>query len=279
MAKKKQKCPECEAGSPLWMTTYGDMTTLLLTFFVMIYSVGQVDPQDIQLILSAFKSSLGFFDGGQTLSRGRLEEMGMNMESLPSQTTGRSLSRAKKVAESVFKPEIQAKKVRVTEDERGIIISLVGADYFEPGSALLTPAIREVLKKSAGLLGQLNRFVRVEGHSSKGEDAYLSGSTETGRSERMYMNSWDLASARSVNVSVYLQDNGVRPSLLQAVSFGSYRPLSLEGDQGTPEASAHNRRVDLVIQPNVAPVRKDDESGYGLPDTRLPGFESSIKDF
>ena len=79
--------------------------------------------------------------------RVRLEEMGMNLESLPSQTVGRSLSRAKKQAQTIFKPEVKAKKVRITEDKRGLVISLVGADYFQPGSALLTPGIEEVLIK------------------------------------------------------------------------------------------------------------------------------------
>ena len=92
MAKKKQKCPECEEGSPLWMTTYSDMVTLLLCFFVLIYAVGKATPQEVQLILSAFNNSLGFFAGGQTLTKSRMEEMGLNIESLPSQTTGRSLS-------------------------------------------------------------------------------------------------------------------------------------------------------------------------------------------
>ncbi len=277
MAKKK-KCPEPEAGAPLWMTTYGDMVTLLLTFFVMVYASGQVDPQDIQLILSAFKSSLGFFDGGQTLSKGRLEEMGMNMESLPSQTTGHSLSRAKRQAQSVFKPEIKAKNVRVTEDERGLVISLIGANYFEPGSGLLTPTIEETLRKASSLLKELNRYIRVEGHSSRGEEAYISGSQEGRRTERMYMNSWDLAGARSTNVAVFLQDQGVSASLMQTVSYGRYRPMAYEGDRGTPESAAHNRRIDIIILPNKEPVRTRAESEYRLPESRLPGFEGMIRD-
>ena len=278
MASKKQQCPPCEEGAPLWMTTYGDMVTLLLTFFVMIYATGQVDPIEIQIILSAFSNSLGFFDGGQTLSKGRLEEMGMNMESLPSMTTGRSLSQAKKQAQSIFKPEIKSQKVRVTEDERGLVISLMGADYFEPGSALLNPEIQGVLRKASGLLRDLDRFVRIEGNAARGEDAVLTGSGDMGRRERVYMNSWDLAGARSVNVAIFLQDMGVTPALLQAVSYGSYRPLAREGDAGTPEADAHNRRIDLVIMPYKQGSRNQRDSGYRLPETPLPGSEGLIGD-
>ncbi len=277
MAKKK-KCPVPEAGAPLWMTTYGDMVTLLLTFFVMIYATGQSTPQEVQLILSAFNNSLGFFDGGQTLSKGRMEEMGMNLESLPSQTKGRSLSKAKQQAREIFKPEIESKKIAITEDERGIIISLVGADYFEPGSALLNPAIEEVLKKASLLFSDLDRFVRIEGHASAGEDSYLGGAGDTGRSERIYMNSWDLAGARAINISVYLQNQGVPPALLQAISYGQYRPQDLESEKGTPEARAHNRRVDLVILPYKDPARSETESEYRLPKERLPSHEYLIRD-
>jgi len=270
MAKKCQ----CEEGAPLWLQTYGDMVTLMLCLFVMIYTTGKSTPNEIQLILSAFSNSLGFFDGGQTLSKGRMEDMGMNLESLPSQTTGRSLSNAKKQAMSIFKPEIKAQKVRVQEDERGLVISLVSEDYFEPGSARLTAPMEEVLTKASGLLKSVDRYVRVEGFTSKGEEDMLSREQS---GERVYASSWDLSSARSVNCVSYLQDRGVEPSNLSAVGYGSFRPMSRE-DQGTPEAEAHNRRIDIVIMPYKDPKRGAGESFPGLPSTRIPGFENQTPD-
>ena len=72
MAKREKPC-ECERGAPLWMVTYGDMVTLLLTFFVMLFTVARIEDREFRLILSAFKGSLGLFEGGQTLSKGKLE--------------------------------------------------------------------------------------------------------------------------------------------------------------------------------------------------------------
>ncbi|MBE7439720.1 MAG: flagellar motor protein MotB [Spirochaetales bacterium] len=277
MAKKKLECPPCEQGAPQWMTTYSDMVTLLLCLFIMIYATGKAPPQEIQLILSAFNNSLGFFTGGQTLSKGRMEEMGMNLESLPSETPGRSLSKAKKQAQTIFKPEIQAKLVRVTEDERGLVISLIGADYFEPGSALLNADMEAILKKSALLIRELDKFVRVEGHAARGEDEILTGRAATTRTERLYLNSWDLAAARAINAVVFLQSQRVAPDLLQVVSFGSARPLALEGDQGTPESAAHNRRIDIVIMPHKEQKRSAGESSFGLPESRLPQSEELVE--
>lgn len=275
---KKEECPPCEEGAPLWMVTYGDMVTLLLCLFVMLFTTGKATPQEVQIILSAFNNSLGFFTGGQTLSRGRMEEMGMNLETLPSQTQGRSLSNARRQAKSIFEPEIKTKRVRITEDERGLVISLVGADFFQPGSARLTPAVREVLRKASGLISDLGNFVRIEGYAATGEEEILQGASSSS-DERLYENSWDLAGARAINSSVYLANQGVPADWLQAVSYGSYRPLAEVGDTGTPEGDAHNRRVDIVILTYKQTARESDESGYRLPETRLPGAETTIPDY
>ncbi|MBX7056685.1 MAG: flagellar motor protein MotB [Leptospirales bacterium] len=276
---KKVKCPPCEEGAPLWLQTYGDMVTLMLCLFVMIFATGKATPQEIQLILSAFNNSMGFFTGGQTLSAGRLEEMGMNLESLPSMTRGRSLSRSKQEAVSVFQPEIRARKVRISEDERGLVISLISADFFRPGSAQLTASAEEVLQKAAVVCKNLERYVRVEGYSSSGEDESLAGQSNQGvRDERNYSNSWDLAGARAINATAFMSSQGVPAQWMQAVSYGAFRPLASEGDAGTPEASAHNRRIDIVILTNKDSVRGASSSGFRLPETPLPGAESLLPD-
>ncbi len=174
----------------------------------------------------------------------------------------------------MFKPEVEAGKVRISENERGLIISLVGADYFYPGSAILTPSIRETLKKAAGLIHDLERFVRVEGHS---DDDAVNPVMKPGRDERDYINNWDLAGARAVNATVFLIGaEDIDPSWFQAVSFGSYRPMIMD-NEGTPEAKAFNRRIDIVILTEKSTKRAPGESNYGLPGTRLPNTETNIE--
>ena len=62
MALPKKKCPKCEEGAADWLLTYGDMTTLLLTFFIMLLTSATVDGQKLKLILSAFPG-LGMYQG------------------------------------------------------------------------------------------------------------------------------------------------------------------------------------------------------------------------
>ena len=229
--KKKEK--QKKAGSPAWMTTYGDMTTLLLTFFVLMFNMNELSGKDFFLVLSSFRGALGMMEGGSSLSKGRLEELGMNMLNLPAQEKGRSLAKSIKMALEAFKPEIQAKKVRVSEDERGLVISLSGDAYFEPGTARLQPDTRDLLKKVGNILKSLQNYVRIEGH------------TDSTPVREGYETNWELSSARSVNVTRYLsEEEGVNPRKLSAVGFGQYRPID---DNNIPEGRAYNRRVDIVI--------------------------------
>ena len=276
MAKNKEARVKT-SETPRWLVTYADMVTLLLCLFVMLYATGKATPQEVQLILSAFNNSLGFFTGGQTLSKGTLEQMGMSLETLPSQTRERTLSEEQRQARSIFQSEIEARKVRVTEDERGIIISLISADYFNPGSALLSPPIEEVLSKVAILIKDLERYVRVEGHSSADEANTIYSASNSNQEERVYINSWDLSAARAINAASFIQNQGVTPSWMQAVGYGSYRPLALVS-RGTPEVAAHNRRIDIVLLSFKNVKRPQTDSHYNLPDNQIPGTEAIIPD-
>lgn len=259
MAKKK--CPKCEKGSPAWMTTYGDMVTLLLTFFVLMFSFAEIDGRTFQLVLSSFRGSLGIFTGGSTLSQGRLEEMGMNIETLPSKQVGRALAKARKEAINRFKPEIQAKKVRVTEDERGLVISLMNDAYFAPGSAVLTKDLQQTLVKVGKLVRQVNNYVRIEGHTDN-NPIPISGVREG------YETNWELSGARAINVLRFLAETeNVTKERLSAVSFGATRPIY---PNETPEKRSYNRRVDIVLLHKQLKQRK---KGSNLPDNPLPDEE------
>ncbi len=220
------------------MVSWSDMTTLLLTFFIVMMSFAEIDGKDFYLVLSSFRGSLGMFSGGYSLSAGRLEELGQNMQNLPSSTAGRTLAQSLKKAVSVFKPEIESEKVRVSEDERGLVITLTGDSFFDPGSARLRDEVRPILKKVGGIVNTVPNYVRIEGHTD-GNPVTLS------RTRDGYTTNWELSAARSVNVLRYLaEEENVEQKKLSAVAFGEQRPLD---DNSTPEGRAYNRRVDVVI--------------------------------
>ncbi|MFP4211656.1 MAG: flagellar motor protein MotB [Alkalispirochaeta sp.] len=233
--KKRKKCPP--EGAPDYMLTYGDMVTLLLTFFVMLLTTATVDGHELRLILAAFPG-LGNLEGGNTLEAGPLAELGNTIESLPSMERGRALDQARREAISIFNPEIQSQQVRVQEDERGLVISLASDAFFEQASADVNiEQTRSILQKLARLLNddQLDeRTFRIEGHTD---------STPTDPNGPWPSN-WDLSVARSLNVFKYLQEFGVNEDQFQVMGLGDTRPMY---DNDTREGQAYNRRVDVII--------------------------------
>jgi chemotaxis protein MotB len=234
--QKKKKRRE-EEGSGNWLQTFGDMMTLLLTFFVLMYTTATIDGYELRLILAAFPG-LGSLQGGNTLSEGRLAELGNTVMSLPSTERGDALDEARRNAVSIFQPEIQSQKVRVTEMERGLVISLAADAFFETASAELDiERSREVLRKLSNLLNsdQLSeRKFRIEGHTDSIPVA----------EDGPWDSNWELSSARALSVLQYLLDYGVNEEQFQVMGLADTVPLF---SNDTAEGRAYNRRVDVVI--------------------------------
>ncbi len=237
--KKKRGAGFGLRGTALYMTTFGDMMNLLLTFFILLLTTATIQGREFKLILSAFTGSFGMMPGGMTLSKGQLADMGMTIESLPAREKGRRLAKARNKALHIFKPEIKAEKVRIREDERGLVITLMNDAYFEVGSANLLEETKDVLKKVADELlksPEVKNKVRIEGHTDN-----------TPMKKATYPHdNWELSTQRSINVLRFLVENGVSPSRLSAAGYGPYKPLSGNTNK-TPEERAQNRRVEIIL--------------------------------
>jgi chemotaxis protein MotB len=236
MPYKRKKKPK-EEGSPYWMITYGDMTTLLLVFFVVMFTTAEINGSELRMILAAFQG-LGVLSGGNTLQVGKLAELGNNIMSLPSTERGRALDKARKLAKSIFEPEIAVRKVRIKEDERGLIVSLSAEMFFDPASAeVKIEQARDLLYRVRDLLLSpevRTHKVRIEGHT---DNVPMEAGSE-------YPTNWDLSTARALNVLKYLIEYGVPENQLQVAGFADTVPVS---SNATEEGRADNRRVDIVI--------------------------------
>jgi chemotaxis protein MotB len=236
MARKKK---EDEGVKGDWIVTYSDMVTLLLCFFVALFDASEVIPGDLAAFISAISNlGMGPSTGGNTLSAGKLAELGNTISSLPSTDKGRSMGAALKKAISIFNPETHSSKVQVTQDERGVVISLASDAFFQPASADINiEETRDILLRLAGLLNseeiQGKKF-RIEGHT----DAILVDPAGP------WDSNWELSTARSIAVLHYLTDLGVDENRFQVAGFSSTRPIA---SNDTPEGRAYNRRVDIVI--------------------------------
>ncbi|MBP5706670.1 MAG: flagellar motor protein MotB [Spirochaetales bacterium] len=237
MAEKKQKKQECPALAE-WQTTFSDMNQLLLTFFVLLISMAHFDVTEVQLILSPFQGGFGILPGGNTLNPGKLADMGNSMENLPSTDKGKGMAKAYKEAISVFQAELKTRKIALTLNERGIVITLSTDAYFRKASAELDiDMARSVLEKVAALINQpafADKSIRIEGHTDN---------TPTDP-DGPWVTNWNLSTSRALNVLDYLVDFGADPKKMSVVGYGEYQPIS---NNDTEEERSKNRRVDIII--------------------------------
>lgn len=237
MARKKKV--QNLGGIGEWIVTYGDMVTLLLCFFIALFDTSEIEPAQMnQMISSLANIGMGSSTGGNSLSVGRLAELGNSVMSLPSMEKGKMLATAKKKAVSLFQPEIKSNKVRISSDERGIVISLASDAFFKPASADINiEETRAMLIRLSELLKSqelTGRKFRIEGHTD-------SAPTDPAGP---WQSNWELSTARALGVLHYLSDFGVPEQRFQVSGLAATVPIA---DDTTEEGRAYNRRVDIII--------------------------------
>lgn len=225
-----------------WLITYSDLITLLLIFFIVMYTMAKIDAGKYnalkQSLAGAFANGSEFINVGTT---GILDEYAP-----PSGTGGNGTgseqvkidSLEEKLQELVKKYNLQD-YIKVFQEERGLDIEirneLTNIVLFESGSAELNPEAVEIISKIGLLLRDLpNNYVRVEGHT---DNVPI-------HNERFNSN-WELSASRAINVvKLLINRSGLDPTKLSAVGYGEYKPVA---DNNTIEGRAKNRRVNIVI--------------------------------
>jgi chemotaxis protein MotB len=237
MARKKKSDAGGVGGE--WIVTYSDMVTLMLCFFVALFNPDESDPAQLAAMISSLNNiGMGGSTGGNTLSSGKSADLGNTIMSLPSMERGRVLGTALKRATSLFNPEVRANKVRITHDERGLVISLASDVFFNPASARINmESSREILLRLGTFLDSeeiQGRKFRIEGHTDAvGVDP-----------QGPWESNWELSTARSIAVLHYLTGLGVEEKRFQVAGFADTVPLA---SNDTGEGRAYNRRVDIII--------------------------------
>jgi chemotaxis protein MotB len=236
MARKKT---EEEGVKGDWIVTYSDMVTLLLCFFVALFDPAEADATSVAAMISSLNNiGMGASTGGNTYAVGRSADLGNTIMSLPSMESGRYLGTALKKAVSLFNPEMRSNKVRITHEERGLVISLASDAFFNPASARINiESTRDILLRLGTLLVSdelKDRKFRIEGHTD----------AEVTDPEGPWEDNWQLSSERARAVLRYLSALGVQEGRFQIAGFADTVPIA---SNDTAEGRAFNRRVDIII--------------------------------
>jgi len=229
-AKRRKKASKSSGPSaPAWMVTYSDMVTLLLTFFVLMLSMAEMDQVKFQRAAISLKGAFGIMDSHpqrETKSDVVLPEMG----AIPYELLQRVYDQ---MILDLQKLEID-EDIELVKDRGAIVLRIVEKILFAPGSDRLKPGAPPVLRKVAELVAPLPFEVRIEGHT---DNTPYSASDIT---------NWDLSVQRAISVLKFFATNELLAlDRLSAVGYGDRRPLK---PNDSVKNRALNRRVEFVLE-------------------------------
>jgi len=231
MARKK-KC-DCGDGVPEWVVTYGDMMSLLLTFFILLAAFSELKKErEYQKVVTAVKEAFGYTGGiGVMPSRDpTLRSMISSLEAM----AGKRMSNNSISQASVEGP--QGKEAKVSRVQDGLMFTLGGNLTFEPGSAVLLPGASAPLLDVARLIKGRKNKIEVRGHTA----------AETLPADSPYADLWDLSYARAKAVKEFLvQRGGLRDEVMVLEARADTEPIAPR--TYSPEAQAENRRVEIIM--------------------------------
>ncbi len=257
MARKK-KHPE-HANHERWLVSYADFITLLFAFFVVMFAASNSDQkkagQIAQAVQTAFSQMAVFTPSGKVVPLSDTGSLKMDSRNVignahsqfdvthivesANQGGKPAISEMRAQLEALLKEEIANQSIRLTEDARGLTISLAEAGFFDPGSAVMPPKALAVIDRIASTLYPVPYGIRVEGHTDN-----------TPIHTAQFPSNWELSTARATFLLEYLiSSSRLPPQRLSAVGYGEYRPVA---SNDTADGRAANRRVDLVVISDAA---------------------------
>ncbi|MGD9079288.1 MAG: flagellar motor protein MotB [Desulfobacterales bacterium] len=223
-----------------WLTTFNDLVTLLMVFFVLLFTMSTIDTKKMQDFQYALQSGLGILETGNkvaisvkrtqpvddmshimTQAEGELNKKGN------SQVSGKLVDQIRQMMDN--DPDIQ-----VTRTDQETRLSFEDQVLFDFGKAAINPAGFVFLDKIADVLDKIPYAVRVEGHTDN-----------VPIRTRRFPSNWELSVARAVSVVKYFVEvSNINPQRLSAVGYGESRPVA---ENDTLSNRAKNRRVEILL--------------------------------
>jgi len=216
----KQKKSQ-DSKDPVWLTTFSDAMSLMLTFFVMLFAATSLEKGKFEDVLGSLKGALGIMDKTKPaiVSSPRIiEKSEQILEELRDSIVSQNLT--------------DMVKVRLVRE--GIRISLSSSILFDLGEATLRSEVLPLLDEILKVLKKVPNDIIIEGHTDN-----LPIHTEK------FPSNWELSAARAISVARYFILKGISPSRIGVVGYADSRPLY---PNDTPEHRAANRRVEIFIK-------------------------------
>lgn len=236
MARRRRVHPDEHENAERWLLTYADMITLLMAFFIMLYSMSQIDLKKFAAMTGSVQAQLG--------GVGMLDGSASSSES-PEMTSGTpgiapSLGAAEALQQRIqqaLAPVLGGSGLSVSSDGDETRISIPGSEvFFAAGSAELRPKALAALQRLAGALAKQPCRLKVTGHT-------CNLPVRGGR----YRSNWELSADRARNVAFTLiRFGGVEADSCAFMGYADTQPVA---SNATEAGRVQNRRVDIVVKP------------------------------
>ena len=215
--KKEEECPK----PPAWLTSFSDLMSLLLTFFILIYAMSSLDVAQLEKFISYFQPERKMFI--------RKTSILPPINPPPKEVA----IKIKRRIQKILPP--WAFQIVITADF--VKLRLFDKVFFEGGSYTLTEKAKLALEEVAQVLKKLpeNVSIRVEGHVNSLVEVQ----------DRVVRDKWELSVRRATEVVRFLQSQGVDPKKLSAVGYGDIKPLYTWRQ---PILMERNNRVEIYIR-------------------------------
>ncbi len=229
MLFRKPKDDDDRENLERWLLTYADLMTLLLAFFIILYSMSQLDAEKFEKVSRALRTVLHGV-AASPLPNGiiMMDDPGMG----PIKTG--DLNYLKSEIDQILSEKGLADKISAEIEDRGLIIRISESAFFDLGSADLKDQARGILDLFGDILNDIPNYLRIEGHTDN-----LPITTS------IFPSNWELSTNRATVCIRYLIENyGMSPNRISAMGYSEYRPVT---DNDSREGRDKNRRVDIVV--------------------------------
>lgn len=220
-----------------WAIPYGDLVTLLLAFFVVMYSISQVNEGKYRVLSDSLNAA---FRGTPTttepiqVGQSAASTVAAPMVQMPDELKMMAMRQLAQQAEAAMDPLIRQGLVDVAGEGGKLSIAIRSDILFASGSAAPSVESREVITLLGKVLGDFPVQVRVEGHTDN-----------VPVSSGPFPSNWELSAARAASVVHLLIAGGVSPERLAAVGYAEHHPVL---PNVTPDGRNANRRVVLQVE-------------------------------
>lgn len=235
-----KKCPECEKCLPGWLVQFGDLMSLLLTFFILLLSMAVMDKKKVEEYFDVMKKAMGFLDDTtdaetQTdmtdTSQGEAENLS-DADSESEEAAEEIESLVEQINESA---QDENELLEMVKKENEFSLDIPSSVMFNEGEyALSNKAAKRFISKIARVIRTMPNSFNIEiiGHTDRANY----------KNDQIPRDGWDISALRSISVVKELIKNRIDPAQLKVSAFSSYHPKS--------ENAADNRRVEIRFYSN-----------------------------